>query len=114
MLTAGRISDANRALIEAAYTENYSHASGGAKLALQIAQVLMISTPEFHAMNVVKKGANGSARTATPSAAKNENIPDYKAIIHVNLFGAVRGTLTCFFKLTAQSLLKQIRFACFR
>jgi len=85
ILTADRISPSNRALIEEAYTDNYNAVGGGAKAALEIAQVLMTTTPEFHTTNNV--AMNDDARTLTPRREK-DNSP-YKAIIHVNLFGGM-------------------------
>lgn len=87
ILTADRISQANRAQIEAAYEANYNAAGGNAQTALQIAQNLIITTPEFHTTNRVANSNN--ARTATPPRAqKDDNVP-YKAIVHVYLFGGM-------------------------
>jgi len=85
ILTADRISPSNRALIEEAYSDNYNAVGGGAKAALEIAQVLMTTTPEFHTTNNV--ALNDDARSLTPRREK-DNSP-YKAIIHVNLFGGM-------------------------
>ncbi|KAL7542381.1 hypothetical protein ACHAXR_012259 [Thalassiosira sp. AJA248-18] len=85
ILTSDRINPTNRALIEAAYTDSYSRRND-ANEALRVAQVLMVSIPEFHTTN--KVAVNGKERVATPPAEKDENTP-YKAIVSINLFGGV-------------------------
>ena len=64
-----------------------SYIGGGAEEAWQVAQVLIVTTPEFHTINRV--AGNGNARTPRPRAEKDIGSPPYKAIIHVNLFGGM-------------------------
>jgi hypothetical protein len=87
ILTADRLSHTNRARIEAAYTENYSDTGDGEQVALETAQVLMISTPEFHTTSKVDLSDN--ARVATPPRAEKDPLIPYKAIVHVYLFGGL-------------------------
>lgn len=87
ILTAGRLSSTNRQLIEEAYSNVYSSAQGREKEALQVAQVLIITSPEFNTFNKVVTDHN-KERTPTPPAEKDDNT-EYKAIIHLNLFGGM-------------------------
>ena len=88
-MTADRINPSNRALIEAAYTANYNHIDGGADIALQIAQVLITTLPEFHTTNHIAVNSDvRPLRSPTPRRDFANGIP-YKAIIHVNLFGGL-------------------------
>ena len=83
LMLANRISPANRAIIENAFDENLNAIGGGLELATRIAQVLMLSTPEFATSNLVLP--NGDERQRTPQDTKVD-VP-YKAIIHIDLFG---------------------------
>lgn len=71
ILTSDRISPSNRALIESAYSANYD--AGGNETALQIAQVLLTTTPEFHTTNKVAPIEN--VRAPTPRSESDENTP---------------------------------------
>ena len=82
LLTAGRMSTANQNAIENAYANSFSN--GGAELALQVALVLMISSPEFHATNIIQPN-HAEPRAPSPVPEQNETVP-YKAVVHVNLF----------------------------
>jgi len=87
LLTGNRLSSVNRAIIESAYTNSYG--TGGEakeKEALQVAQVLMTSTPEFSTTNIVFP--NGNARQAPLMPSKDESTA-YKAIVHINLKGGM-------------------------
>ena len=93
ILTADRLSPANKDKIEEAFSAKYlavidagGTAAEAAKAALAVAQVLMVSIPEFHSTNQVYIG--DTARTPTPRATKDGTVP-YKAIIHINLFGGM-------------------------
>jgi len=85
ILTASRLSVPNKALIESAYTSSYN--DGGPEEALQVAQVLMLTSPEYHTTNNVLPD-HSQIRVPTPQPEKNETVP-YKAIIHLNLFGGM-------------------------
>ncbi len=73
ILTADRLSARNRAAIEAAYSANLDAAGGGAEIALQVAQALMVTTPEFHATNRV--AASNEEREITPRGVKDDSVP---------------------------------------
>ena len=51
-----------------------------------VAQSLIVTTPEFHTTNHVKRPASSTARSPTPRSAL---VPSegYKAIVHIYLFG---------------------------
>ena len=80
-MTSDRISSDNRdrivaafdAIINAAVSDPTPH---DAQIALQIAQVLMVTTPEFHVTN--KVSLNDNERTATPPRASMDNSVPYK------------------------------------
>lgn len=84
LLTADRLSAANRAIIEEMYEATLT--SRGKADALKVAQNLLVSTPEFHTTNKIEPLAE--EREPSPSPGKDSNEP-YKAIIHLNLFGAM-------------------------
>jgi len=84
LMLANRISPASRTIIEDAFEANLTAEGGGLELATRIAQVLMLSTPEFATSNLVLP--NGNERPRTPTDTKVPDIP-YKAIIHIDLFG---------------------------
>lgn len=87
ILTADRISSTNRALIEAAYDANYDQLNP--HFALQVAQVLLASTPEYHTTNQLVGGLSSNERAPTPPGTTHVAEDPYKAIVHVNLFGGV-------------------------
>jgi hypothetical protein len=84
LLTADRLDDDSRRLIESVYSATL--ASDGEEAALKAAEVLMVSTPVFHATN--KADPSSEERTSTSQTPKDENEP-YKAVIHLNLFGGM-------------------------
>jgi hypothetical protein len=84
LLTADRLDDDSRRLIESVYSATL--ASDGEQAALKAAEVLMVSTPVFHATN--KADPSSEERTSTSQTPKDENEP-YKAVIHLNLFGGM-------------------------
>jgi len=84
LMLANRISPASRTIIEDSFEANLTAEGGGLELATRIAQVLMLSTPEFATSNLVLP--NGNERPRTPTDTKVPDIP-YKAIIHIDLFG---------------------------
>jgi len=87
LLTANRINPASRTLIEDAYAAIYdANDVDLQKKAWQVAQILMLSTPEFATTNLVVP--TDSERTPTPRDTKVPDLP-YKAIVYVNLFGGM-------------------------
>jgi hypothetical protein len=84
LLTADRLDDDSRRLIESVYSATL--ASDGEEAALKAAEVLMVSTPVFHATN--KADPSSEEWTSTSQTPKDENEP-YKAVIHLNLFGGM-------------------------
>ena len=84
LLTADRLDADSRAVIENVYSTTLS--SDGEEAALKAAEVLMVSTPVFHATN--KAEPSGEERSSTAQTPKDENEP-YKAVIHLNLFGGM-------------------------
>ena len=84
LLTADRLDDTSKSIIEDVYTATV--ASDGEEAALKAAEVLMVSAPVFHATN--KAEPINKERTSTPLTPKDESEP-YKAVIHLNLFGGM-------------------------
>jgi len=85
LLTSNRLSPENRHIIETQVTLSYV-AKGSISEAVQVATILIMSTPEFHTWNTASM--TETARTATPSVPKNLHVP-YKVLVHVNLFGGM-------------------------
>lgn len=83
LLTCGRLSDENKAIVLDKY--NQVLASDTADKALQVAQQLIVHSPEFQTSSIVRKA--GSSR-ASHGSAGSTNEP-YKAVINVNLFGGM-------------------------
>jgi hypothetical protein len=84
LLTADRLDYASKSLIESVYAASF--ASGGKGAALKAAEVLMASTPAFHANNMVEP--LNKERTPNSPSQKDESQP-YKAVIYLNLFGGM-------------------------
>lgn len=84
LLTADRLDAYSRELIESAHSSALT--AGNEVTALKIAQMLLVSTPNFHATN--RAVLSNEARKSTSPASEDKNEP-YKAIIHLNLFGAM-------------------------
>ena len=84
LLTSGRLSEDSRQIIQSQF--NSSHTASEMSEALQVAAILIMSTPEFHTWNTIT--TSNTSRTATPTTPKNDHI-SYKAIVHVNLFGGM-------------------------
>lgn len=84
LLTADRLDDNSRSMIESVYLSTMT--SYGEKAALEAAEVLMVSTPAFHATN--KAEPLSEKRSSSPNIPKLETEP-YKAVIHLNLFGGM-------------------------
>ncbi len=85
LLTSNRLSPENRQIIEAQVSLSHGE-SGSLSEAVQVATILIMSTPEFHTWNSLSM--SGAARTVTPSIPKNPDV-SYKAIVHINLFGGM-------------------------
>lgn len=83
LLTSGRLSQTNRALIEAQYSGVFQ--SEGAEAALRVAQQLLVTTPEFHTTSL-NRPSNG---TRDPSEASGTTEESYKAIVYVYMFGGM-------------------------
>lgn len=83
LLTADRLSRTSQELIESAYFNAFSFS--GKSNAMQVAQALIVSTPEFHTTN---KALPLDERESSPSSL-NGTSQSYKAIIHLNLFGGM-------------------------
>jgi hypothetical protein len=82
LLTAGRVTDSTRTILEEAYTE----LAGSSKTkALKMVMKLILMMPEFHATNVFK--SIPESRTEPPLLSDPTN--DYKAIVYVNLDGGL-------------------------
>jgi hypothetical protein len=84
LLTADRLDDESRSVIESVYSAIL--ASDGKAAALKAAEVLVMSTPVFHATNNAKPIK--SKRSPTQPNTKDE-IEPYKAVIYLNLFGGM-------------------------
>ena len=84
LLTSGRLSAENRQIIKSQF--DLSYAASGMNEALQVAAVLIMSTPEFHTWNTIV--TNNSSRSPTPTHPRNAGVT-YKAIVHVNLSGGM-------------------------
>ena len=84
ILTSDRLDSESRSIIESVYSATLD--SDGEEAALKAAEILIVSSAEFHATN----NANPSLeeRIPTPPPVKDENEP-YKAVIHLNLFGGM-------------------------
>ncbi len=85
LLTSNRLSPENRQLIEDQVSLSFGE-SGSLSEAMQVATILMMSTPEFHTWNTLSM--SGAERTVTPSLPKDPNV-SYKAVVHINLFGGM-------------------------
>lgn len=89
LLTAGRLSEDNRNIIEQAYTQKSSTGLGGAKT---LAMQLIASSPEFHTTNqvVTKSGEDrGTSSDNVEDTQSGTAASDYKAIIYLDLAGGV-------------------------
>lgn len=84
ILTSGRLSDDNKAVIKAAYLAKLSDTtlSDPSGAALRVAQQLIITSPEFHTTNTVRS-AGAVREQPTPPQASGA---PYKAIVYV-MFG---------------------------
>lgn len=83
LLTSGRLSQANRAMIEEAYSSVSQNEDEDT--ALKVAQQLIVTSPEFHTTNLVE--SNGIKRSpAPPNESNNE---PYKALVYIYLFGGL-------------------------
>ena len=78
LLTSGRLSAENKQVIMSAYKEKLPDAGA----ALRLAQQLILTSPEFHTTNTIKK--NGDVR-GQPELPQGSGVP-YKAIVYV-MFG---------------------------
>lgn len=88
LLTAGRLSAENRAIIYDAYQQKYFESfesKGNADEALKLAMQLVVSSPEFHSTQTPT--FRGSPRTkADEIEGRSEAVP-YKAIVYIMLTG---------------------------
>ena len=85
ILTSDRLSLRNRALIEAAF--DASRAEDGAVEAMRVAQKLIVTSPEFHSLG--KVDLKNVTRDATTRPTSDGTVPEYKAIVHLSLFGGL-------------------------
>ena len=88
LLTAGRLSPGSRRIVREAYDVEFIAANAAS--ALRLAQKLVISTPEYHSTNTVKRKEQLRPDPEIPVPSQNE----YKAIIILNLNGGMYG-LAC-------------------
>ena len=82
LLTAGRLSDSSRALIEESYNTAITAGKGSLEAMLNVQQ-LIATTPEFHANGLTSK-------TGAPRSEPAQKIPTnkpYKAVVYVMLSG---------------------------
>lgn len=84
ILTSGRLSTENRAIIEAAFTGTIE-AGMSFKEAFINAEQLIATTPEFHSTGLVRK--TGADRNVPP--APMTSVDDYKAVVYVLLDGGM-------------------------
>ena len=86
ILTSGRLSDENKAVIKAAYISKLNVTAeedpDAAGSALRIAQQLLVTTPEFHTTNIPKLIGENREKAELPQSSGSF----YKAIVYV-LFG---------------------------
>ena len=91
LLTAGRLSQDNRDIIEQVYTQRTIDVGGskGLQQARKVAMQLIASTPEFHTTNqvVTKSGDDRDVPSLATEAQSGGS--DYKAIIYMDLNGGV-------------------------
>lgn len=78
MLTSGRLNSYHRSVIKEAYLTAKDTSDG-----LQIAQRLMIMSPEFHQTGAVRD----AAQKRPPISPITKNCKQYKAVIHILLKG---------------------------
>ena len=83
LLTAGRLSPGARSIVKEAYKVEFTAVNAAS--ALRLAQKLVISTPEYHITNIVKRKEQLRPEPEAPAPPNNE----YKAIIFVNLEGGM-------------------------
>ena len=83
LLTSGRLSDENKAIILDRYNEVMN--ADSPENALKVAQQLMVLSPEFATSNKVK--TSNAARE--PSSSSGSTAAPYKAIINLYLFGGM-------------------------
>jgi len=83
LLTAGRLSAENRAIIYDAYKEKYFE-EGDADEALKLAMQLVVSSPEFHSTQTPT--LKGAPRTKV-DAMEGRSAVTYKAIVYIMLTG---------------------------
>jgi len=83
LVTSGRLSQANRELIVQQYNNSFN--ADDADTALQVAQHLLISSPEFHSTNPVRP--SGQPRIARSQSGTVDE--PYKAIVYAYLFGGM-------------------------
>lgn len=81
MLTAGRLGDANRAIVRDAIANMYNQ--GDRSKAIRIAQQLITSSPEFHTTGLARKGDKERVLTGYTQPPKHE----YKAVVYLYLVG---------------------------
>ena len=79
LLTSGRLSDDNRQIIKEAYVDKLPDQAA----ALRIAQQLIVTSPEFHTTNTVKKSGGSRKEVENPQPAGTS----YKAVIFLMLSG---------------------------
>ena len=91
LLTAGRLSQENRDIIEQVYTQKTIDVGGskGLQLAMKVAMQLIASTSEFHTTNqvVTKSGDDRDVPSLATEAQSGSS--DYKAVIYMDLNGGV-------------------------
>ncbi|KAL3937927.1 MAG: hypothetical protein SGBAC_007063 [Bacillariaceae sp.] len=83
LLTSGRLGDENKIIVLDQY--NRVLASDTADKALQVAQQLIVNSPEFQTSSIVRK--SGSPRASHGSVGSTSE--PYKVVINVNLFGGM-------------------------
>ena len=82
LLTGGRLSEENKAFILDRYTQTLV---SNPENAMKIAQQLILSSPEFHTTNIVRK-TSGERQASQASGSTTE---PYKAVINLYLFGGI-------------------------
>ena len=83
LLTASRLSVENREIIRNS-TQAELSSSGDRAKAMRLAQQLIVSSPEFHSTNIVRKRANATREIPVENAPSDE---PYKAVVYLMFSG---------------------------
>mmetsp|Transcript_20151 Transcript_20151/g.41987 ORF Transcript_20151/g.41987 Transcript_20151/m.41987 type:complete len:2123 (-) Transcript_20151:67-6435(-) len=86
LLTAGRLSDLSKKVIEDEYEKELGRYANVGK-ATRAAQQLFAVTPEFHSTGANEAGVDGEMREVVEEDAATRDA-DYKAVVYLMMFGA--------------------------